>query len=444
MAPELLKCGRGAPARSRGRRDGRRYRHWRGRKPSGPGGQRSGRHRLHRQRHGWTRGHRRPRHRHGWLNCRSRPRAGDRPQGENHFRPSQPWLQQPGSALRGIEWAIGHGAKILCIASAEPASPSLKQAIDRAFAADIVVVAGVGNKPLHSTVQYPAGFPGVIAAAGVDKSGDHADVSVTGPEVVLAAPAVDIVSTGRRGGSDTGYRRGTGTSDATAIIAGAAALVRSKFSNLSAAEVVHRLTATADDKGPPGRDNEYGFGVINLVKALSADVPPLTNRPELITGDTENDRGCEASDRRYGRGSVATDRRHNHSCAARGRRSHLGCAPATIEPPARPTILWWDGSATTASRCSSPRYHRSPRADMPGDQPDKYPRAAARRESSRPRRGDPSHPRRRARSAPCHRRPARCRTGALCARRASRASCLSPALRTECRPPAAGEPFRAS
>ncbi len=72
-----------------------------------------------------------------------------------------------------------------------------------------------------------------------------------------------------------GYAPVSGTSAATAIIAGAAALVRSKYPDLSAAEVVHRLTSTADDKGPPGRDHEYGYGVVNLVKALTADVPPL-------------------------------------------------------------------------------------------------------------------------------------------------------------------------
>src|SRR6185369_10379776 len=49
-----------------------------------------------------------------------------------------------------------------------------------------------------------------------------------------------------------------------------------RFPNLSAVEVIHRLTATADDKGPPGRDDQYGYGVINLVKALTADVAPLT------------------------------------------------------------------------------------------------------------------------------------------------------------------------
>jgi hypothetical protein len=43
--------------------------------------------------------------------------------------------------------------------------------------------------------------------------------------------------------------------------------------------VIHRLTATATDKGPRGRDNEYGYGVINIVAALTADVPPLSASP---------------------------------------------------------------------------------------------------------------------------------------------------------------------
>lgn len=94
---------------------------------------------------------------------------------------------------------------------------------------------------------------------------------MSGPEVDVVAPAVDIYSTSINGK----YRKGTGTSDATAIVAGAAALVRSKYPYLPASEVVHRLTATAVDKGPPGRDDEYGYGVIDLVAALTADVPPL-------------------------------------------------------------------------------------------------------------------------------------------------------------------------
>jgi hypothetical protein len=51
--------------------------------------------------------------------------------------------------------------------------------------------------------------------------------------------------------------------------------------------VVHRLTATADDKGAPGRDPEYGYGIVNLVNALTADVPPLapSPAPATTTGD---------------------------------------------------------------------------------------------------------------------------------------------------------------
>jgi subtilisin family serine protease len=109
----------------------------------------------------------------------------------------------------------------------------------------------------------------------VDEKGNHASFSVTGQEVMLAAPAVNVVTTGL----NQGYSVASGTSDSTAIAAGAAALVRARYPNLSATEVIHRLTATATDKGPPGRDDEYGHGIVNLVAALTADVPPLTASP---------------------------------------------------------------------------------------------------------------------------------------------------------------------
>jgi subtilisin family serine protease len=68
-----------------------------------------------------------------------------------------------------------------------------------------------------------------------------------------------------------------GTSDATAIVSGAAALVRARFPELSAPEVIRRLTSTADDAGPPGRDVEYGYGILNIVRALTEELPPPEN-----------------------------------------------------------------------------------------------------------------------------------------------------------------------
>jgi hypothetical protein len=66
-----------------------------------------------------------------------------------------------------------------------------------------------------------------------------------------------------------------------------AALVRAKYPQLSAPEVIHRLTATAIDKGPPGRDDQYGYGIVDPVAALTADVPPLTPSPTPPKGGAD-------------------------------------------------------------------------------------------------------------------------------------------------------------
>ncbi len=171
---------------------------------------------------------------------------------------------------RGIDYAVAHHAAVVCIAIGVQDFDDERQAVESALAAGVVLVAAAGNKPGDLFVVHPAAYPGVIAAAGVDQKGTHADASVTGPEVVLAAPAVHVMSAYSNGT----YTFGTGTSDATAIIAGAAALVRSRYPSLSGAEVVRRLTTTATDKGVPGRDEEYGYGVVNLVDALTRDLPP--------------------------------------------------------------------------------------------------------------------------------------------------------------------------
>lgn len=176
-----------------------------------------------------------------------------------------------GALASAIDYAVSHGANVINLSLVAGRSGLLQDAINAALAANVIVVAGVGNADVTIGVAGLASYGGVIAVAAVDINGRHAAISVTGPEVVLSAPGVDIVSTDAGGG----YRIGTGTSDATAIVSGAAALVRSRFPNLSAAEVVHRLTATATDAGSPGRDEEYGFGVLNLVDALTKDVPLL-------------------------------------------------------------------------------------------------------------------------------------------------------------------------
>lgn len=181
--------------------------------------------------------------------------------GKNPFNASR-------DIAEGIQWLLGHGAKVISVSIGGDDVIPLQQAVAAATQADVVVVAGVGNLPGDPVVRYPAGYEGVVAVGGVDRNGSHAPTSVTGDKVVLAAPSVDIMSTDPGGK----YSAGSGTSNATAIVAGVAALIRAKYPQLTAKQVTERLTATAVDKGAPGRDPQYGFGIVDPVAALQANV----------------------------------------------------------------------------------------------------------------------------------------------------------------------------
>ncbi|MFG1989303.1 S8 family serine peptidase [Actinoplanes sp. NPDC048988] len=171
----------------------------------------------------------------------------------------------------GMNWAIAQGAGVISISAAIGPSFKVQDATAKAMDENIVVVASVGNSSTSTIVGFPAAMDGVLAVGSVGRNGKYSSTSLKTAKVTICAPGIDITTAEPK----TRYADIGGTSPATAIVSGAAALVRAKFPRLSAEEVVHRLTATADDIGPPGRDNECGFGRLNLIKALTADVIPL-------------------------------------------------------------------------------------------------------------------------------------------------------------------------
>lgn len=171
----------------------------------------------------------------------------------------------------GIKWAAENKASVINVSAGIGDSSNMRDGVAAAAAADSVVVAASGNRSLQTRVEYPAAIPGVLAVGAVDKNGKPASFSTTGPEVKICAPGTAIAAAE----PPNKYVAIDGTSPATAIVSGAVALVRAKFPQLSAQEVIHRLTATATDIGKPGRDDECGYGILNIVKALTADVPPL-------------------------------------------------------------------------------------------------------------------------------------------------------------------------
>jgi membrane-anchored mycosin MYCP len=140
-----------------------------------------------------------------------------------------------------------------------------------------------------TTVVTPSWFSDYVLTVGaVDPDGrpltqggqGQGTTSIAGPWVGIAAPGTDIVGLSPRDdglinaidGPDNTLLVPAGTSFSAAIVSGVAALVRAKYPQLSAYQIINRLTRTA--RGPArGVDNQIGYGVVDPVAALTWDVP---------------------------------------------------------------------------------------------------------------------------------------------------------------------------
>ncbi len=169
-------------------------------------------------------------------------------------------------------------------------------AIAQARGQGVIVVAGTGNDD-GAPVGTPANCPGVVAVSAIGYDGQLAAYSNVGPEVVVTAPGGDlariavnvldvIFSTsatfvGANGTTRISNYTGTeGTSDATAHVAGAMALMRAVNPNLMPAQVdlLFAIGSLTDDVGATGRDTKTGFGLINALKGIRA----ASDGPELV------------------------------------------------------------------------------------------------------------------------------------------------------------------
>ncbi|THJ67908.1 peptidase S8 [Arthrobacter echini] len=179
-----------------------------------------------------------------------------------------------------VTWAVDHGADVINI-SIGSTSTEWPESWDEAFLHaeenDVVIVAAAGNRAGGlSQVGAPATIPGVLAVAGLDRSGTaSAGASSEGISIGVAAPSENLVG-GMPGGL---YADWSGTSGSAPLVAGVAALVRARHPGLSAAEVVNRILDTARDAGPPGFDTLYGYGVLDAAAAVEEDLEvPAENR----------------------------------------------------------------------------------------------------------------------------------------------------------------------
>jgi subtilisin family serine protease len=171
--------------------------------------------------------------------------------------------------IKGLDWAAAQGARIVNMSFAGPPDPRLRDALAKASGKGMVLIAAAGNAGPNSPPLYPAADPNVIAVTATDlddalyaraNRGNHIAVAAPGVDVLVPAPAA-------------AYQFTTGTSVAAAEVSGVAALLIERNPSLTPNDVRAILMRTAKDLGPKGRDRDFGAGLVDAFRAVTAAAP---------------------------------------------------------------------------------------------------------------------------------------------------------------------------
>jgi len=191
-----------------------------------------------------------------------------------------------------INWSILNGIRIICMAADwSTSNPDLRAACDNAYAQGVLLFDAAGN--FNSPVEnyYPVAYDSVVAVGATYPNDTRWELSNYGPKLEFAAPGFNISSTSLH----RGYATDDGTSYACPHVAGAATLMLSSkvdpsydfnqnnhWDNIEARK---KLQNTTLDLGNPGKDDYYGYGLVNAWYA--------NQRPP---GDVNNDRYVNIKD----------------------------------------------------------------------------------------------------------------------------------------------------
>jgi serine protease len=206
----------------------------------------------------------------------------------------------------GIYYAVDHGADVINMSLGwppgyDPGQP-LKDALDYAYDNGLTVVCSSGNDAA-GTVSYPAAYWTTIAVGATRYDETRPSYSNYGEALDLSAPGGDLSvdqngdeygdgilqntfnpATKRPG--DFGYWFFNGTSMAAPHVSGVAALLIAR-GVATPDEVRYALQSTAEDKGAPGWDSEYGWGIVDAYAALNADLTAGLSDDQLMSlGET--------------------------------------------------------------------------------------------------------------------------------------------------------------
>lgn len=161
-------------------------------------------------------------------------------------------VERVGAALN---WLVGSGVSLVNMSFAGPVNVALEDLMIQAARRGTVLIAAAGNDGAD-TVGFPAASGAVIAVTAIDARGRLYRRANTGVDIEFSAPGVDLYVAQADG---AGYA--SGTSYAAPIITGLAAQLRAR-GPLTTASLRQRLQAQTRDLGRPGRDLEYGWGLV--------------------------------------------------------------------------------------------------------------------------------------------------------------------------------------
>jgi subtilisin family serine protease len=223
--------------------------------------------------------------------------------------------QRSANLARGISYAVSAGADVINLSLSTTSNrPDVRAAVASAVKAGIVVVASAGTRGQAADVKdglrYPAANPGVIGVTATDGRDVVTESSIHGPQVDLAAPGDDVITTFRAWGDCVFSQETQSSSYATAYVSAAAALLRQRFPSASPAEIAYRLEATASRGSRTTRDDVSGWGVVQPFEAMTAVLddtvagpvapgakPRVTPPPEVSMIDLTPARDPRAGDR---------------------------------------------------------------------------------------------------------------------------------------------------
>lgn len=204
---------------------------------------------------------------------------------------------------RAIMHAVRQKARVINLSevSCQPPPTSateLQAALHYAVEHDVVVVAAAGNlgnerctqDALSRTVVLPGWYDDdVLTVGSMNQVGIPSQFSYPGPWVDVAAPGEGVPSLAVNGDGITNMLQGLrsysdvqGTSFSAPAVAGLAVLIRAKYPDLTARQVMDRIMATA--KTPTRRDPRTGYGVIDPLAALEQQPPVLPPPTAVVAG----------------------------------------------------------------------------------------------------------------------------------------------------------------